>query len=124
MTELKLKCYSCGYERIIDEKEFIEDLQYCTHCNSNNIEILEISSSKDSSSVRLIDPDEWEQIVKRRMVIIGAIGIIFLLIGMPSLLILGRFIPLPLSITFIVVGVILVLISAAWGTDGFCCFSC
>ncbi|MFX1427976.1 MAG: hypothetical protein ACFFBE_16100, partial [Promethearchaeota archaeon] len=107
MTELKLKCYSCGYERIIDEKEFIEDLQYCTHCNSNNIEILEISSSKDSSSVRLIDPDEWEQIVKRRMVIIGVIGIIFLLIGMPSLLILGRFIPLPLSITFIVVGVIL-----------------
>ncbi|MFX1281928.1 MAG: hypothetical protein ACFFA3_21445 [Promethearchaeota archaeon] len=124
MTELKLKCYSCNYERIIGEKEFIEDLQYCPKCNSNDIEIIEYATSKDSTSVRLLNPDEWEQIVRRRMIIIGAVGIIFLLIGIPSFLILGRFVPFPLAITFIVIGVILVLISIGWMTNGTCCVSC
>jgi hypothetical protein len=121
MDELKLKCYACDYERIIGEKEFIEDLQYCPNCNSNDIEIIELKASKDSNSVRLIDPDEWEQIVRRRMVIIGAIGIILLIIGIPSFLILGSFVPFPLAITLIVIGVILLLISIAWSTDGDCC---
>lgn len=119
-----MKCYSCDYERIIDEREFIEDLLYCPNCNSSEIEIIEVSAPRGSTSGRLIDPEEWEQIVKRRMLIIGAIGIIFLLVGILSVLRLGRFIPFPLAITFLVIGVILVLISIAWSTDGACCFSC
>ena len=112
------------YERIIDEREYIEDLQYCPNCNSNDIEIIEIAPSKDTTSGRLIDPDEWDRIVRRRMIIIGALGILFLLVGIQSFMILSSFIPFPLAITFLVIGVILVLISIGWATDGGCCFSC
>jgi hypothetical protein len=124
MDELKLKCYSCKFERIINEREFIDDLRHFPRCNSNDIEIVEILSSKDSTPGRLIDPAEWDRIVRRRMIIIGVIGVIFLLIGIQSFMILSSFIPFPLAITFLVIGVILVIISIGWATDGACCFSC
>ena len=42
MTDFKLKCYSCEFERLIGEQEFIEDIQQCPECGSENIEIIAI----------------------------------------------------------------------------------
>ncbi|MFX0034334.1 MAG: hypothetical protein ACFE9I_01680 [Candidatus Hermodarchaeota archaeon] len=65
MIDLKLKCHSCGYERIIGEREFIEDLQQCPNCDSDNIEILEFTT-EDLTDRYLINrylPSERERIV-------------------------------------------------------------
>jgi hypothetical protein len=127
MTELKLKCYSCNYERIIGEREFIEDLQQCPNCGSDNIEIL---TTEDSEPVKEIDPEERERIVRRKMVIIGGFGTIFLV----SAIVLYLITPLipytfrnqlnPLIITLGVIGIILLIISLGWATDGECCCVC
>lgn len=129
MTELKLKCYSCEYERIIDEREFIEDIQQCSNCGSDNIEIV---TTEDFEPVKEIDPEESARIVRRRMNIIGGIGIIFLasaivLYGItpliPFLYTLGNQL-IPLTITLGVIGIILLIISLGWATDGECCCVC
>jgi hypothetical protein len=129
MTELKLKCFSCDYERIIGEREFIEDLQQCPNCGSENIEII---STEDSTPARGLDrylPEERKRIVKRRMTIIGVIGIIFLTVGifLYSISVLysisGELTLLPLAITLGVIGVIFLIISIGWWTDAACCCS-
>jgi predicted RNA-binding Zn-ribbon protein involved in translation (DUF1610 family) len=66
MIDLKLFCHSCRYERIIGEREFIEDLQQCPNCDSDNIEILE-SPTEDLTDRYLINrylPSERELIVR------------------------------------------------------------
>jgi predicted RNA-binding Zn-ribbon protein involved in translation (DUF1610 family) len=65
MIELKLKCYSCNYERIIGEREYIEDLQQCPKCDSDNIEILEFQTEDltDSYLIHRYLPSEREQII-------------------------------------------------------------
>jgi GT2 family glycosyltransferase len=35
-------CHSCGYERIISEREFTEDLQQCPNCASETVEVIDI----------------------------------------------------------------------------------
>ena len=113
-----MKCYSCDYERIIDEREFIEDIQQCPNCNSNKIEII---TSEDSVPERRIDPSEWEQIVRRRMAIVGGIGTILTSVGIVLLMMTrGLF---PPAITFLAIGVIFLVISIGWSTDGNC-FAC
>ena len=78
MIELKSECYSCGYQCIIGEREFIEDLQQCPNCDLDNIEV---APTGDSLPVRVIDPLERKRIVRRRMVVIGVISFILLLLG-------------------------------------------
>ena len=65
MTELKLKCHSCKYERIIGEREYIEDLQQCPNCDSDNIEILEFETEDltDSYLIHRYLPSERDQII-------------------------------------------------------------
>jgi len=111
MIELKLECYSCGYARTIGEREFIEDLQQCPSCGSDNIEIV---PTRDETQERLIDPSERERIIRRRFMIIGVFGIMFLLGGF-LLLGLGGYI-FPLMIALWVIGVILILIAWFWWT--------
>lgn len=123
MTKLKLKCYSCDYERIIGEREFIEDLQQCPNCGSDNIEIVPM---EDSTPVREVDrylPSERERIVRRRMIVIGVIGIIFLVVGIVLYSIPGGYILFPLTITLWIIGVIFLIIAIGWWTDGQCCCS-
>lgn len=127
MTELKVKCYSCNFERNIGEREFIEDIQQCPNCGSDNIEIV---PTEDSTQVRQIgsySPEEGERIVKRRMVVIGVIGGIFLvsaiiLYSLQGLYLLAD-VAFPLAITLGVIGVILLVIAIGWATEGQCCCS-
>lgn len=123
MIEFKLECSSCGFDRIIDDREFIEDLRQCPSCGSDNIEIVQTGESPPE---RQIDPAERDRFVRRRMFLICAIGILLLLVGIGlfSLAPLASAIFFPLGITLIVIGVLLILISMGWLTDGTCCFSC
>ncbi|MFX0105377.1 MAG: hypothetical protein ACFE75_07795 [Candidatus Hodarchaeota archaeon] len=124
MTELKLKCYSCDFERIVGEREFIEDLQQCPNCGSDNIEIVPIEDSKLVREVDRYLPEEREQIVRRRMTVIGVIGALCLVCGY-LLFVLSRGYGLfPLTITLVVIGVLLLIIALGWMTDGVCCCAC
>ncbi|MFX1454232.1 MAG: hypothetical protein ACFFDB_02550 [Promethearchaeota archaeon] len=126
MSELKIECYSCGFERIIDEREFVEDIQQCPSCGSDNIEI--VPTGKESLE-RQFNPEEREQIAQRRMIIIGILGTIFLLCAIvlyrlngvllsPSFFIL-------LALTLGIIGVLLLIIAVSWFTSGQClCAGC
>lgn len=78
ISELKLKCYSCKYERLIGELELITDLQECPQCDSDNIEIVATEASYTGPP---IDPLERARIVRRRMWVIGSVGFLLLLVG-------------------------------------------
>ena len=119
MTELKLKCYSCDYERIIGEREFIEDLQQCPNCGSDNIEIISIEDPTSAREIERYLPEERQQFVKRRMIVIGVIGTIFLMVGIALYPI-----SMGTTITLGVIGVIFLIIAIGWLTDGSCCAGC
>lgn len=105
MIELTLICYTCGYERIISEREFIEDIQKCSNRGSENIEI---TPTKEDPQEKLIDPSERKRIVQRRFIIILVIGSLFLLVGF-LLINLGW-----LMIALLIIGGILFLIAFCW----------
>ena len=136
MIELKLKCSSCGYERIIDEREFIMDLQQCPNCSSDNIEIVQTG---DSPQEKVIVPTERdsqllpysEQIERRKFVNFFVIGLVLLLCAFGLYMLAGvfsaydlYFILFPLAITFAVIGVILIVIAVSWWTSGSCFGGC
>lgn len=102
MSELKLKCYSCEYERVIGERELITDLQDCPECGSEDIEIV---ASEETYSGPPLDPLERERIVKRRMWVIGVIGFIFLMVGIPL-------VSVGVGIVFIVVGFLCLVVAS------------
>jgi hypothetical protein len=129
MIELKLKCSSCGYERIIDEREFIMDLQQCPNCSSDNIEIVQTG---DSPQEKVIVPTERdsqllpysEQMERRRFVNIFVIGLVLLLCGIGLYMVTGvfllydlYFIIFSLAVIFAVIGVILIVIAVSWWTS-------
>jgi hypothetical protein len=107
MKDLKLICYTCGYEHIINEREFIEDIQKCSNCGSENIEIV---PNKDEPEEKLIDPSEKKGMVRRRFMIILAIGILFIIVGIVFINVGG------LMIALLVIGVILTMIAYFWWT--------
>jgi ABC-type uncharacterized transport system fused permease/ATPase subunit len=112
MTDFKLKCYSCEFERFIGEREIIEDIQQCPKCGSENIEIIAIEGSE---LIKEISPEVREQMAKHRMLVIGIVGILFLLGAFISYL-LSSFMPLFGFgvITLLVIGVILLIIVCFW----------
>lgn len=102
MSELKMKCSSCGYERVIGEWELITDLQDCPECGSEEIEIV---ASEEIYGGPPLDPLERERIVRRRMWVIGVIGFILMLVGLPL-------VSFGVGIVFIVVGFLCLVVAS------------
>ena len=109
MIELKLKCYSCDYERIVDEREFIEDLQQCSNCVSNNIEILSTGNSYPEKNL-----SERARIVRNRLNVIGVIGIIGLLLSFAITLLVYPLFGIPFTVIGILCLVVVAGVSLFW----------
>jgi hypothetical protein len=121
-----MKCYSCDFERVIGEREFIEDIQKCSSCGSENIEIM---PTGEELQEKQIDLEERENITRLRMTVIGVIGGIFLISAI-LLYTLNGVLLLPsgfilIALTLGVIGVLLLIIAISWFTSGEClCAGC
>ena len=109
MIELKLKCYSCDYERIVGEREFIEDLQQCFNCDSDNIEILPTGNSYPESNL-----SERARIVRNRLNVIGIISIIALLLSFAITLAVYPSFGVPFTVVGILCLAIISIVSLCW----------
>ena len=109
MIELKLKCYSCDYERIVGEREFIEDLQQCTSCDSDKIEIVPTGNSYPERNL-----SERARIIRNRLNVIGIISIIMLLLSFAITLTVYPLFGIPFTIIGILCLVVVSVVSLLW----------
>ena len=106
MIELKLKCYSCDYERIVGEREFIGDLQQCSNCDSDNIEIVPTGNSYPENYL-----SERARILRNRLNVIGIISILVLILSFAITLVVYPLFGIP----FTVVGILcLFVVAVVW----------
>ena len=109
MIELKLKCYSCDYERIVGEREFIEDLQQCSNCDSDNIEIVPTGNSYPENYL-----SERARILRNRLNVIGVIGIIVLLLSFAITLAVYPLFGVPFTVFGILCLFVVTIVSLFW----------
>ena len=109
MIELKLKCYSCKYERIVGEREFIEDLQQCSKCDSDNIKIVPTGNSYPEKYL-----SERARIVRKRLNVIGVISIIGLLLSFAITLAVYPLFGIPFTVIGILCLIVVAGVSLLW----------
>ena len=109
MIELQLKCSSCDYERIVSEREFIEDLQQCTNCDSDNIEIVPTGNSYPENYL-----SERARIIRNRLNVIGVISIIMLLLSFAITLTVYPLFGIPFTVVGILCLFVVSIVSLLW----------
>ena len=109
MIELKLKCYSCDYERVVGEREFIEDLQQCTSCDSGNIEIVPTGTSYPENNL-----SDRARIIRNRLNVIGIISLIMLLLSFAITLVVYPLFGIPFTVVGLLCLVVITVVSLFW----------